>query len=299
MSEKEEWSSIEESDFSQAIERIRLILEECFRQEDRYWEVAESKFTESLFQPSYALSYACRMTTGSCFILARESCIYDAAILRRSIINGTLKFLYLLTAPSREAEEDRIKEYTDLLPKRQFASNEQPIKKAFAAGHYGKGETALFAKKYFVDYIDRHKTQQTEGGILREIQGRWNYGNLSKLVAKECAQWDELHLSMDKRYAAANDYVHWNATGCYEVMANLAKSATIPNWEKYIRHCFPLDILFDMCSLSFIRPEVLAKRLGESYQELDEIIRKNKAWLNGFSTFQDKTRQDIMHALDK
>lgn len=280
-----------EHDFITIAKQIRVILDEYFQQEDLLWKRASEVLDDNLFYAIYALSHACNMTTDSCYILAKESRIYDASILRRTIIHATLKMVYLLSASDKNEEMSRLSEYVELLPKKQFASIEQPIKAAFNAGRYGDGVKALFIKENFLEYIDNHKTQPNEGKNLNSIKKKWGYKNLSPYVSKECPQWKEVCLRMDTRYSAANDYVHWNATGCFEIMVNLAKATGSQRFSNLLSHCFPLDILLDLCALECARIEVLSGRLGEQHKGLDAIIRRNKAWLKSFGAFQEETRQ--------
>ena len=227
-------------------------------------------------------------------MLARQSCIYDASILRRSVIQGSLKLLYLMSAKNIDVERTRVAEYTELLPKKQFASNEQPIKTAFISGHYGVGSKAEFIKENFVDYINLHKTGSGEGHELRDVHAKWTYGKLSPIVAQECGIWKELRLRMDARYAAANDYVHWNATGCFEVMQNLSRSVNDRTWRRCVVECFPIDIMLDLCSLAFARAEVLATRIRADRGELDAIIRRNKTFLKKIGRMRDKIANEII-----
>ena len=276
------------------VKRCRSILEESSRCEESYWDVAERRFDEKLFQSSFSLANSCRMTTESCCVLAEQSRIYDASILRRTIIQGSLKLIYLLSASDNNEELKRVKEYMEELPKKQFASNDQPIQASFRAKRYGSESKRRFIKKHVIDYIDIHKTQPNEGKYLADIHNKWAYLNLSSRVAKENKEWAELHLRMDVRYTSANDYVHWNATGCFEVMNNLALASSSKYWGVYISRYVPIDIMLDMCSLAFARGEVLAKRIGGSHKELEAIVNKNKGWLKKIGNLREKVCQEIM-----
>ena len=278
--------------------QLRAIIDECICQEDLYWGKAEELLDEELLIASYALSYNCRATTDSCAFLAERARIYDASILRRTIIQGTLKFIYLLTAPNYEEERIRVNEYLNLLPRKQFASNEQPVKTSFNISRYGDTDIKAFVQKHFVDYINNHKTKQNEGSHLRMIHKMWEYLNLSKKVATECEEWRKIQHSMDEKYSTSNDYVHCNATGCFETMIAILRESNDEDFVEYQHYCFPIDIMLDMCSLSFVRAEILAKRIKIDSKELNCTIKKNKSFLEMIEKMRVTTCREIIRKLN-
>jgi hypothetical protein len=281
--------------FSTYIKKLHSILNEYFDNEDNLFDVYGTSLPENHLHPLYALSYCCRMTSRSCIILLNHSNNFDASILMRSIIHGTVKFIFLL----KGSGDDRVEEYTKLLPKKQFASNEQVQRRCLNSGFYGSGKKADFMKRHVVDFIDAHKTLPTQSSDIRRVSNRWNYLNLSNEVAKECCAWADLQVRMDAKYSGINDYVHWNVTGCYEVMSALASGLQDDLKRIFYEYCIPLDILLDLCSLACVRCEVFSERVNLPRTTLDDFIRKNRDFLKEIGDLREKYSCMIMEEFNE
>ena len=61
-------------------------------------------------------------TTENILFLLENNRLWDAPILLRSVIDGSAKCAYLLSAPSVEEENRRLKEFVKILPQKEWAS---------------------------------------------------------------------------------------------------------------------------------------------------------------------------------
>lgn len=146
---------------------------------------------------------ALELTTESIFTLTENEQVWDLPILFRSVLEGSARAMYLISAPSREEGFRRADEYANLLLKAEMASLEQPIHL------WMKNEEERTETSKNVEYTVRVlKTGAGEGDAMRKLASKWNFWNVSRALRKECRQWATSSDTWELQYAAANGVIH-------------------------------------------------------------------------------------------
>lgn len=130
---------------------------------------------------------SCHTTSESILILLANNRLWDNEMLIRSVLEGTLKFLYL-TVGSDEEREKKIDEYWNLLP------NINKIKRSSRAEEIYKYLPDNIAQKNDMKFIGRVILTEEEIQELREkyprkyrkeLEHRWSYSEIIKELSKQ------------------------------------------------------------------------------------------------------------------
>lgn len=152
------------------------------------------------------------LTTRSIFILVENEQVWDLSILFRSILEGSARALYLISAHSREEAWKRVDEYDNILLKSEMASCEQSINRMAELTKDEDSvdaETSKISKEIAWDW----KTGEGEARQVRAVVQKWNFWNISRVLRKECRQWAMSADTWELRYATANVLVHKGSVG--------------------------------------------------------------------------------------
>ena len=101
---------------------------------------------EELLKCSEQLMFSIDMTTDSLMFLIENKQVWDATILLRSVLDGSARFCYLLSAKTRQDEDLRLHEFSKLLPRAEMGGIEQGT---------GNGYALLLATRQLVGHAQR------------------------------------------------------------------------------------------------------------------------------------------------
>ncbi len=229
--------------------------------------------TKCLFPLIHEMMMSINLTADSLLILVERNRVWDATILFRSIIEGTAKFCYLLTAPSLDEEENRIKEFREILPKKEMGALEQCVAAMKRNGFYhdnsGEGDVCLDP---LYKTIHETKTQEGEGFKNREINVKWRFQNLSKVLRNECLVWSGLADLWEYRYSMSNALVHKTDSGCGEIAERADRNS---DYRRISDLAHASSLLLGNCMLFYTRFSVLSNRIAGNYKSLAGVIARN------------------------
>ena len=123
-------------------------------------------------------------STENILFLLENTRSWDAPILLRSVIDGSAKCAYLLSAPSVEEENRRLEEFVNILPQKEWASFEKSsrnMKYNFLGSNY---KSPVF--DFFYQTVQHEKTRSGESEQIREVSKRWRFWDLSTVLRREC-----------------------------------------------------------------------------------------------------------------
>lgn len=227
--------------------------------------------TDGLFEVCHNMLRALNQSTDSIFLLLGANRPWDASILLRSVIEGSAKFCYMLTAPSLEEEERRMNEYMYVLSKKELGSLEQPVAR-FLHGACGRGNARARVEE-LKRVIDEGKVQSGESRPLAEINQKWKFWEVARVLRKECGIWSRMGDLWEYRYAMSNDLVHKTDSGCGEMVERADRQ---PDYRDASDKAHAASLLFDTCMLWYLRYSVLAERINGTELRLDEVFFAHK-----------------------
>jgi len=210
------------------------------------------------------------LTADDVFFLLKNKRLWDVPILFRSILDGSAQCMYLLSAPSQEDEDKRLDEYLHVLPKKEWASLEQPLR------NIKKGISGYEDENVLVDVlqqaVQREKTKDGEGVAIKAVARRWSFWELSRILRRECPQWAASADSLEFRYATGNFMVHKSGLGCRQMLEEAHQVATYYN-SSTIAYAAP--ILISIATLMYDRLLLFATRFNLDCCPLHSVMESN------------------------
>lgn len=225
------------------IDRIPEILDglDCYLSE--LYEVSvlslsrqEDMLSQEEIEAVKGLLDACHETECAIMLLLRNRLIFDAIALTRSLAEGTVRVLYMMS-PSFGEVHNRIKEYIEELPRDTYANLGR---RARSISDESKSCDADYQK--MVTELARIESDKTPD----MIRSRWSFANIFKDLRHE--QWGATRLSrVQILYALSSDILHKGYIACQ--MRQEAK-------KDYIAYISA--IMFLLYDLADMRCEVVA-----------------------------------------
>ena len=230
--------------------------------------------TKELFPLIHEMMMSINLTSDSLLILVEKNRIWDATILLRSVIEGTAKFCYLLTAPSLDEEEARIKEFREILPQKEMGALEQCVAAMKRSGFYrdnsGKGDVCIDP---LGKVINETKTKEGDSSKNKEINKKWRFQELSKVLRNECPVWSGLADLWEYRYSMSNALVHKTDSGCGEISERADRN---PEYRRISDLAHASSLLLANCMLFYTRFSILSNRIAGKDVTIAGVITKNQ-----------------------
>ena len=186
-------------------EQSQVFASQYVKVKDKY---EENEYVQTIGRLLSALD----LTTESILVLVENEQVWDLPILFRSILEGSARALYLISAHTREEAWKRVDEYDYILLKSEMASLEQSICRM---AELTKDEDSVDAETTEIskDIMQYWKTGEDEGRCVKEVVKKWNFWNISRVLRKECRQWAMSADTWELQYATANVLIHKSSVG--------------------------------------------------------------------------------------
>lgn len=223
-------------------------------------------------------------STENILFLLENNRLCDVPILLRSVIDGSAKCAYLLSAPSVEEENRRLEEFVNILPQKEWASFEQPahnMKYNFFGRNY---KSPVF--DFFYQTVQREKTRPDEGKLIKEVDVRWRFWNLTQALRRECPQWAEEADLFEFYYAFSNPLVHKSALGCQRLFE---EAKLINGWYAGSIIAYASPILILSALLLYCRLFLFARKTGLDVQTLIDVAQNSHDLFERAATIEAAT----------
>lgn len=209
-------------------------------------------------------------TTGNILFLLENNRLWDAPILLRSVIDGSAKCAYLLSAPSVDEGNRRLEEFVKILPQKEWASFEKSsrnMKYNFLGNNY---KSPIF--DFFYQTVQHEKTRSGESEQIREVSKRWRFWDLSTVLRRECPHWSEHADLFEFYYASSNPLVHKSALGCQRLFE---EAKLINGWYAGSIIAYASPILILSALLLYCRLFLFASKAGLEVQSLIDVAQNS------------------------
>lgn len=160
----------------------------------------------------------------SILILLQNGGIFEADILLRCTMEGTVKYCYLMTGTDEQRRE-KLSEYKEILPEfdklhdHQKAKDAIEILREFSNNNTKPFETMIIsneeAEQIRNKYSKREKT---------DLKQKWSYQSLLKELAKNAVEY-KAQLGSLSTYATTSHYCHLDYTGLIDLNDQIRSSA--------------------------------------------------------------------------
>ena len=257
------------------IAMARTFMDDCADESRKYLHNARDIVaTKELFHLIHEMMMSINLTSDSLLILVEKNRVWDATILLRSVIEGTAKFCYLLTAPSLDEEEARIEEFQEILPQKEMGALEQCVaamkKSVFYCDNSLKGNVCFDS---LANVINETKTKEGDSAKNKEINKKWRFQELSKVLRNECHVWSGLADLWEYRYSMSNALVHKTDSGCGEISERADRN---PEYRRISDIAHASSLLLANCMLFYTRFSILSNRITGKDVTIAGVITKNQ-----------------------
>lgn len=217
---------------------------------------------------STQLYISCHLSSESSLILARNGKEWDADIINRTIIEGVVKYIYMLHGKKEETIE-KAKEYWKILPDYTSIRRSEKAKSFLdACEGYDKPEWRAIQDLILTDdqILElRNGTNKKERNLLDQ---KWSFSNIVNQFAlgEDKGLRSIAHLA--HTYGMSSNLIHKDGDGIGMV------------WERYTRepknqYAVTLGhmarILSDICTFAQLKTLFLHKHCGEDYGFMKDI----------------------------
>lgn len=224
-------------------------------------------------------------TTDSAILLIEEGCVWDSSILLRSVLDGTARCCYLLCAKSPDEEQQRLREFKDLLPKAEMGGLDQPLTGMIHSRYYKGTESA---KDPILDpiksMVDSMKPGEGEGKSLREIKARWNFFKISNVLKEGFPLWKTFTPLFEFRYAIANQLIHKTDMGSRQVMIRYLCE---PAYRELSDMAHAETILIALCYTTYVRLVALSTRQNADLSSFEAVWRDHWKFFGEAQSVED------------
>ncbi len=170
-------------------------------------------------------------TSESVLILLLNSAIFEADVLLRTLMEGTVKYCYLMNGNDEEREQ-RYNEYKKDLTQIDSLNDH---KKALDAVEILKEFSNNSTKPFELSILDEKTVEKLESDYPKtkrnQLKQKWSYGNILRTLAKQNVAY-EAQLASLSSYALMSHFCHFDWTGVSTrnlQIATAAKGNEIPD----------------------------------------------------------------------
>lgn len=151
-------------------------------------------------------------TSESILILLLNGALFEADILLRSLMEGTVKYCYLMSTDS-EVREKRYQEYkNDLSEIDKLLDHRKALEAVEILHAFNSNSTKPFELSILNDDIVESLEQLYPNRKRNEIKQKWTYGHMLNELAKENAEY-EAQLASISSYSLMSHFCHFDWTG--------------------------------------------------------------------------------------
>ncbi|RII32952.1 hypothetical protein D2A34_19135 [Clostridium chromiireducens] len=195
-------------------------------------------------------------TSESILFLVREYRVFDADILLRSVIEGSVKYIYLMNG-DLETDSEIIKEYYDLIPEMQKLSEHRKAVEALELFKLYSVQKHPFETSILTEEEINLLQEKYPNKIRKSLEQKWGFGTLLKEIVKYDKKYESL-FGLYYAYSLSSHFMHQDGEGIKMIYEGMRENAIKSNYELDKGHA--VRIISNVLSLSVIRAsEYLSK----------------------------------------
>ena len=210
----------------------------------------------------------CHLSTESVLLLVREQKEWDADLISRAVMEGSLKFTYMLDG-SVEDVKIKVHEYWNLLPQFFAIKHSERAKRLLEDIPNPDNPEWQPFRDLIIDDTEISTTRTTYSRQERKtLEERWSFTGICKSFAKSGNDGLRKFVHLAHGYGMSSHLLHKDADGIGMV------------WDRYQRDVerqaavklgHSARVVSDVCSFAFLRALTLLRVCSQSTQALREI----------------------------
>ena len=237
---------------------------------------------------SNQLYLSCQTSTESSLMLLQQGQEWDAEIINRTIIDGTVKYLFMFQGTDEEVIK-KVKEYWEILPSYSSIKRSDKINSILNVIdseilHNSQAINDLRKTKHEKETIHKETNQKHR----RSLEGKWAFSNIIDDFNKSNDE-DLLPLiQLSHSFGMGSHFIHKDGCG---VAMMWERSIRNRERQELVKVAHVARLISDLCSLAEIRTMALHKRCNKPYEFSKQIRESYSSLFFEFKVASDKLNQ--------
>jgi len=219
----------------------------------------------------------CHFSSESALILIEEGKDWDADIINRTIIEGTVKYIYMMSCNDKKRHE-RANEYAYLLPKFSAIRRHERAKKFLDELENSDGlswkaiEEQLLTEEQIIEYRSGFNVKERKA-----IEQKWSFNEIVNEFTTSKEEGLELLAHLTYNYRMSNHLIHKDSEGIAVVWDSCTRDSSRQTAMK-LGHS--ARMISDICVLTQLRSMYLLKACGEKDDVFSTLESKYSQFFN-------------------
>lgn len=235
-------------------------------------EAKVSELNQHVTVPLFTSLYS---TSESILILVHEKGIWEADILLRTLIEGTIKYIFLMAGDAKENEEI-IKEYYYTIPEIKKISQHKKAKQALELLKLYSDEKHPFEVSILTEEELKLLEEKYPQKLRKEIEQKWGFGSLLKSLIDRDKKYKNL-VGLYYTYAFSSHLIHFDGDCVKMRQDTLMKYVYEKDDALDLAHA--IRIISNILSLGIIRTSEYISHYGIEIKNLADNIKDIEGFL--------------------
>lgn len=210
----------------------------------------------------------CHLSTESSLLLIRAGKEWDADIICRTVLEGSLKFAYMLHGNKEEIER-KVDEYWNIIPEFSAIRHSENAKKILEASSNQNSPELQPFRDLIMNVSDieaiREKYSRAE---RRELEEKWSFTGICREFASSKEERMQKVVWLAHGYSMSSHLLHKDADGIGLVWDRVMRE---PERQAAVTKGHATRVISDACSFAYLRLRFLLEACGEPIKQVNEI----------------------------
>ncbi|HEV2577191.1 MAG TPA: DUF5677 domain-containing protein [Acidobacteriaceae bacterium] len=223
------------------------------------------------------ISGACLRATDATLILLEQERIWESEITLRTVTEGTVKMLFLLSSPDLFA--DKYSEFTETLPDIAELRSHERAKELLASLSKGAAADLEFHQKLIISAEREKELRDRYPRLLRQqIEQRWSFSEMINAISKSSLVASDLFKSLLYGYWTSSQVAHVSFEG---IMMPTERESREPRQKLAVNLAHSARVASDCYIYCIMRLHTAIKFVGADLSDFRSAIEAHKSRLQG------------------
>ncbi|MFN7180443.1 DUF5677 domain-containing protein [Hyphomonas sp.] len=193
------------------------------------------------------LSTTCLSTTGSALLLIEAGRVWDASILQRSVLEGTVRFIYLLHGDG--GFDERLDEFSFTLEDIAWFRLTQKVRsflQVLGDKKLDDGSQQTLETMQLPDAEYERISQKYPKRDRRQLEDKWSFGKLLDYLASKDILPTQAAADLQLRYLKSSQSIHGNPLGLASFYERAHRPEPNRSWAAYAQAAETTRVLKDL-----------------------------------------------------
>jgi hypothetical protein len=218
---------------------------------------------------STQLYLSCQFSTESSLLLLQQGQEWDAEIINRSIIEGVVKYIFMLQGTDEEVLE-KVNEYWEILPSYSSVKRSDRVNSLL---NDTDSEVLQNSKSLENLKLTEPETETIREGTNRQqrklLEQKWSFSNIIQGFSKSNDKWLAPLIHLAYNFGMSSHLIHKDGDGVGMVWERCTREK---ERQEVVKLAHVARTISDLCSFAEIRTTILHKRCNEP----DDFSKKIK-----------------------